>query len=257
MKLRLFLILYFLTYAIELRSHELWLEAEDFRLNKGLKLIANIKVGENLIGESYPFLKKETEKLFIQSSDKIYNLKQIDGDYPAIQQNINRTGVQYLYYQSNKELLKYDDFDTFLKFTQDYDLPYNDTKREPPLEIYQRFAKMIFGNGLGNFSHSKSNLYFEIINQNNPLKNDISKLLILLNNKPFKKKKFIVFFKNNDQFIKKKYQTDDNGIAIISTKSKGLYLISAVHIEKMNLINKIKYDADYFSKWASLTFYKY
>ena len=57
--------------------------------------------------------------------------------------------------------------------------------------------------------------------------------------------------------LKKKYQTDDNGIAIISTKSKGLYLISAVHIEKMNLINKIKYDADYFSKWASLTFYKY
>ena len=195
--------------------------------------------------------------MFIQSSDKIYNLKQIDGDYPAIQQNINRTGVQYLYYQSNKELLKYDDFDTFLKFTQNYDLSYNDTKREPPSEIYQRFAKMIFGNDFGNFFQSKSNLYFEIINQNNPLKNDVSKLLILLNNKPFKKKKFIVFFKNDDQFIKKKYQTDDNGIANISTKLKGLYLISAVHIEKMNLINKIKYDADYFSKWASLTFNKY
>ena len=77
MKLKLFLILYFLTYAIELRSHELWLEAEDFRLNKGSKLIANIKVGENLIGESYPFLKKETEKLFIQSKSmeitQLYN----------------------------------------------------------------------------------------------------------------------------------------------------------------------------------------
>ena len=46
-------------------------------------------------------------------------------------------------------------------------------------------------------------------------------------------------------------------IANNSTKLKGLYLISAVHIEKMNLINKIKYDADYFSKWASLTFNKY
>ena len=216
MKLRLFLILYFLTYAIELRSHELWLEAEDFRLNKGLKLIANIKVGENLIGESYPFLKKETEKLFIQSSDKIYNLKQIDGDYPAIQQNINGTGVQYLYYQSNKELLKYDDFDTFLKFTQNYDLSYNDTKREPPSEIYQRFAKMIFGNDFGNFFQSKSNLYFEIINQNNPLKNDVSKLLILLNNKPFKKKKFIVFFKNDDQFIKKNIKQMIMGLQILA-----------------------------------------
>ena len=69
MKLKLFLILYFLTYAIELRSHELWLEAEDFRLNKGSKLIANIKVGENLIGESYPFLKKEILYSFFLSSE--------------------------------------------------------------------------------------------------------------------------------------------------------------------------------------------
>ena len=59
MKLKLFLILYFLTYAIELRSHELWLEAEDFRLNKGSKLIANIKVGENLIGKVILFKKRD------------------------------------------------------------------------------------------------------------------------------------------------------------------------------------------------------
>jgi len=42
----------------------------------------------------------------------------------------------------------------------------------------------------------------------------------------------------------------------INTSKKGLYLISAVHLEKLNLLKKIKYDADYFSKWASLTFEK-
>ena len=257
MKLKLILILYFLANAIELRSHELWLEAEDFRLNTGSKLIANIKVGENLIGESYPFLNKETNKLFIQSSNQIYNLNQMDGDYPAIQQNVITSKVQYLYYQSNKEYLKYDSFDTFVKFTADYDLTYNNKNQKPPKEIYQRFAKMIFGKDINNFFRSKPNLNFEIINQNNPFKNDISRILILLNNKPFKKKKFIVFFKNDDQFFKKKYQTNNNGIAIINTEMKGLYLISAVYLEKTNLINKIRYNADYYSKWASLTFNKY
>jgi len=35
-----------------------------------------------------------------------------------------------------------------------------------------------------------------------------------------------------------------------------LYLISAVHLEKLNLLKKLKHNADYFSKWASLTFEK-
>jgi hypothetical protein len=41
-----------------------------------------------------------------------------------------------------------------------------------------------------------------------------------------------------------------------NTSKQGLYLISAVHLEKLNLLKKMKYDADYFSKWASLTFEK-
>ena len=146
MKFKLFLIIYFITYAIELKSHELWLEAKDFKLNKYSKLMVNIKVGENFNGESYPFLNKETEKLFIQNQNKIIKLKQIDGDYPAIQQNISSSGIQYLFYQSNKEFLEYDSFDMFLKFTQEYDLSYNNKKTKPPKEIYQRFAKMIFSN---------------------------------------------------------------------------------------------------------------
>ena len=65
--------------------------------------------------------------------------------------------------------------------------------------------------------------------------------LSLLNNKPFKKKKFIVFFKHNNKFIKEKYQTDENGAANINTKMRGLYLVSAVYLENMNFIERLKY----------------
>ena len=43
---------------------------------------------------------------------------------------------------------------------------------------------------------------------------------------------------------------------MIDTTKKGLYLISAVDLELLNLIGQIKYKADYFSRWASLTFKK-
>ena len=67
---------------------------------------------------------------------------------------------------------------------------------------------------------------------------------------------FSVFFKNKNAFERKIYQTNANGFAKIDSSKKGLYLISAVDLEKLNLIDQIKYKADYFSRWASLTFKK-
>ena len=64
MKICLAVILYFLINSNSLNAHELWLEADKYKLKSGEKLIANIKVGQDLVGESYPYLSQETEKLF-------------------------------------------------------------------------------------------------------------------------------------------------------------------------------------------------
>jgi len=256
MKICLAVILYFLTNSIPLNAHELWLEADQYQLKDSEKLIANIKVGQDLVGESYPYLSQETEKLFLVSKKGLKKLNQIDGDYPAIQQSVNYSGIQYLYYQSNKEFLKYQDYKTFIEFTNEYDLNYDLKNKNIPNEIYQRFAKIIFNGEPNSFFKTKQNLEFEIINQNDPYQNNLSELQIFLKKKPFIDKKFIVFFKNENGFERKIYQTDTNGFAKIDSSKKGLYLISAVHLETLNLIDQIKYKADYYSRWASLTFRK-
>ena len=106
------------------------------------------------------------------------------------------------------------------------------------------------------FFKTNQNLEFEIINQNNPYQNNLSEIQIFLKKKPFINKKFVVFFKNENAFERKIYKTNSNGFAKIDSSKKGLYLISAVDLEKLNLINQIKYKSDYFSRWASLTFRK-
>ena len=256
MKICLAVILYFLINSNSLNAHELWLEADQYQLKDSEKLIANIKVGQDLVGESYPYLSQETEKLFLVSEKGFKKLNQIDGDYPAIQQSVNYSGIQYLYYQSNKEFLKYQDYKTFIEFTDEYDLNYDLKNKNIPNEIYQRFAKIIFNGESNSFFKTKQNLEFEIINQNDPYRNNLSEIQIFLKKKPFKDKKFIVFFKNKNAFERKIYQTDTNGLAKIDSSKKGLYLISAVHLETLNLIDQIKYKADYYSRWASLTFRK-
>jgi cobalt/nickel transport protein len=256
MKIYLAVILYFLINSNSLNAHELWLEADQYQLKDSEKLIVNIKVGQDLVGESYPYLSQETEKLFLVSKKGFKKLNQIDGDYPAIQQSVNYSGIQYLYYQSNKEFLKYQDYKTFIEFTDEYDLNYDLKNKNIPNEIYQRFAKIIFNGQPNSFFKTKQNLEFEIVNQNDPYDNNLSEIQIFLKNKPFINKKFIVFFKNENAFERKIYQTDKNGFAKIDSSKKGLYLISAVHLETLNLIDQIKYKADYYSRWASLTFRK-
>ena len=257
MKICLAVILYFLTNSIPLNAHELWLEADQYQLKDSEKLIANIKVGQDLVGESYPYLSQETEKLYLVSKKDFKKLNQIDGDYPAIQQSVSYSGIQYLYYQSNKEFLKYQDYKTFVEFTDEYNLNYDVKNKNIPNEIYQRFAKIIFNGEPNSFFKTKQNLEFEIVNQNDPYQNNLSELQIFLKKKPFIDKKFIVFFKNENGFERKIYQTDTNGFAKIDSSKKGLYLISAVHLETLNLIDQIKYKADYYSRWASLTFKKF
>jgi len=256
MKICLAVILYFLINSNLLNAHELWLEADKYKLKSGEKLIANIKVGQDLVGESYPYLSQETERLFLVSKKNLTKLNQIDGDYPAIQQSINYSGVQYLYYQSSKDFLKYEDYKSFVEFTDEYNLSYDKSNKNPPSEVYQRFAKIIFKGEQKSFFKIKQNLEFEIINQNNPYQNNLSEIQILIKNKPFLNKQFVVFFKNENEFERKIYQTDLYGFAKIDTTKKGLYLISAVDLEALDLINQIKYKADYFSRWASLTFKK-
>jgi uncharacterized GH25 family protein len=88
MKIIFTLIIYFIFNSTNLIAHELWLEAKNYKLKNQEKLIVDIKVGQDLIGESYPFINEETEKLFFQTSNEILQLKQNDGDYPAIQQKV-------------------------------------------------------------------------------------------------------------------------------------------------------------------------
>ncbi len=256
MKICLAVILYFLINSNSLNAHELWLEADKYKLKSGEKLIANIKVGQDLVGESYPYLSQETERLFLVSKKGLKKLNQIDGDYPAIQQSINYSGVQYLYYQSSEVSLKYEDYKSFVQFINEYNLSYDKSNKNVPREVYQRFAKIIFKGEQNSFFKTKQNLEFEIINQNNPYKNNLSEIQILIKNKPFLNKQFVVFFKNENEFERKIYQTDLYGFAKIDTTKKGLYLISAVDLEILNLIGQFKYKADYFSRWASLTFEK-
>ena len=63
MRICLAVILYFFINSNSLNAHELWLEADQYKLKSGGKLIVNIKVGQDLVEKVILFVK--TENFFI------------------------------------------------------------------------------------------------------------------------------------------------------------------------------------------------
>ena len=51
-----------------LKSHELWIEGKNYQLKNNEHFIANIKVGQDLLGESFPFINSETELYLLKNN---------------------------------------------------------------------------------------------------------------------------------------------------------------------------------------------
>jgi cobalt/nickel transport protein len=252
----IFSIILILLKTNTLKSHELWIEGKNYQLKNNEHFIANIKVGQDLLGESFPFINSETELYLLKNNKTKQILKQRDGDFPAIKQKINEDGFNIIYYQSTPEFLNYESLDKFKFFIKEYNLDYKNQYTSPPKESYQRFAKTIFIKNKNSFYKQSPELEFEILNLNNPFNQTKSKIKVVLNNKPFQNKKIIVFFRNDKMFEKKNYTTNTDGEVEIDTSNKGFYLVSSVDLRENNFLDKIKLKTDFYSRWASLTFEK-
>lgn len=234
----------------------MWIEPEKSNSNQSI-FKAHIKVGQNFIGENYPFLNSETEKFFYTDDQKKTELTQRDGDYPAINQNLQLQGNGKIYYVSKPEKLIYETKEKFFDFIDEYDLPLSKKLKKIPTETYIRYCKTLIQNKRKEFKSDKKYLKFEIINLNNPIKYNETIIKVLFDSHDFKNRKIKVFFKNENTNSVKDYTTNSLGEAKIDTSQKGLYLISAVELKNLNYIKKTYFNTDYISYWASFTFRKY
>ena len=250
------LVIFFLISTKHLYSHELWIENINQTGQNISSYEAHMFIGENLIGESYPFINEETEQYFLITKNGKIELKQNDGDFPAFQQKFTDNNWRYIYYQSKPEIVEYENIDLFKTFIDEYDLPIDQLPKKAPKETYIRLAKNIHAFKNHKYFKNKLNLEFEIMNENNVLTEPSAKIRVFLDKKPFKNRTIKVFFKNNNSNIQTKYKTDRNGSIQLDIRKKGFYLISAVDLKKIKP-SKNNNHSDYYSRWASLSFVKH
>ena len=257
-----FVIIFLVTFLkIKVHAHELWLEPINFNFNNKELFKTNINIGQDFMGSPFGFYSPNKKSLYLESRNKVTQLSQRDGDFPAIQMLISEQGFHVLNYETNNEFLKYDSVEKFEDFVKEQGLQSTIDKfdrNKIPTENYRRFAKVLITDGNKNFFIQKPKLDFEIIALNTPygLKNSFFEFQLFEKKKPLGNWQITIFSKDENNTYKEKIKTNSNGVGKIETKKNRTYLLSAVKINKANYLQKLKYKSDWFSLWASLVLQK-
>ena len=260
--LYLFVIIFLVTFLkVKVHAHELWLEPINFNFNNKELFKTNINIGQDFMGSPFGFYSPNKKSLYLESRNKVTQLSQRDGDFPAIQMLISEQGFHVLNYETNNEFLKYDSVEKFEDFVKEQGLQSTIDKfdrNKIPTENYRRFAKVLITDGNKGFFIQKSKLDFEIIALSTPykLKNSFFEFQLFEKNKPLGNWQITIFSKDENNTYKEKIKTNSNGVGKIRTIENRTYLLSAVKLNKANYFQKLKFKSDWFSLWASLVIKK-
>jgi len=257
-----FVILLLTTFLkFNVHAHELWLEPINFKFNNNEVSKIHIKVGQNFNGSPFGYYDPNKKNLYLENKNKVINLPQRDGNFPAIQTLILDKGFHVLTYETNYEFLKYESIEKFEDFLKEQN--FESTlekfdKNKLPTESYRRFAKALMTNGNKSFFIQKPKLDFEIIALTSPynLKEEIFEFQLFEKGSPLENWQITIFSRDEENSYKEIVKTNPNGVGKIRIFENRTYLLSAVKLDKANYIEKLKYKSDWFSLWASLTFKK-
>jgi Domain of unknown function (DUF4198) len=240
-------------------AHEFWIDPIEFTPKVGTTVPIVHRIGQNFLGDTYPFVRKLSRRFSIVDSKGERAIKTVDGDDPAAEVKFATPGLSIVVYQRVAELVT---FKTYTQFEENLnieglewviDAHRKAGKRTADIrELYARCAKSLIAVGDGAGNDRAVGLPLEIIAEQNPYTLQASQPLgirILHDGKPAVGL-LVKSFNRDDPDSPRKARTDSDGRAQIELPKSGEVLISAVHMLQPNA----KEQAEWSSLWASLTF---
>lgn len=240
-------------------AHEFWIAPDAHMIEPGDALAAQLLVGSDMRGETYPYLSHRFLSFDIDDDGGKRPYRGNEGDSPAMTTTLETPGLTTLIYHSKPSRLVYRDWETFLNYTAEEGL---DGAVEAHLEaglprtgfaeFYSRCAKALVQVGpVRDSDRDRAHgLPFELIALDTPFESDRSALPVRLEwqGRIAADMQIAIFRKTKGSVERTILRTDDEGQAVIPLEPSSRYLLGAVHLEREDA------DADWRSHWASLTF---
>ncbi len=242
-------------------AHEFWIEPLDFTIAADRPLVAELRVGEHMRGQTFPYLPPRFARFDVLAGDEAFPMPGRIGDSPAVNVSDLPDGLLSLVYVSTPSELTYDDADVYARFIEEEGLGHvaerNVERGLDPVgltESFSRYAKSLVAVGEGAGADRVAGLKVEIVAELNPYRDDLSAglpLRALLDGDPFEGVRLRVLQRlPNGEVTEDRYRTDAAGRASVVIARGATVLANVVWMEEPPHDGA----ADWHSHWASLTF---
>ena len=251
-------------------AHEYWLTPSAYSASSGETVSVQAFVGSDFKGELRPFATTRTVRLEVQTKErKDVKSAAINGDSTLTNLTLGDDGGAVVAFETNFVPIELppERFDDYLR-QEGLDGPLKarqalGAKAGPGRERYARCAKTWIAGGDEARLKKAFGMPLEIIPQNDPLKPGKLSVQVLYNSRPLEgilvkawnqplASGMVPKDQSSRETVKPSAEARSNkdGIAVLQIDGAGEWLISAVHM----VPSSDKKEADWESRWASLTF---
>lgn len=250
--------------AVSVQAHEFWFMPEDFTLDAGAQVRANLRNGSHMVGVDLPYLPENLPRYEVLLGDTVTPITARLGDTPAVDVAVPGTGLAILVAETINLTVTYDDFAVFKRFTEHKAMPqiaeHHVTRGLPDkgfTESYKRYVKSLVAIGDGAGADRVLGMRIEIVALANPYTDDISKgmpLQVFMDGKPRVGAQLLMLATDAAGVVTEvPYVTDGNGMAVVAAVSGSTYLADSVDIFALPN-NDAMAGPVWHSDWASMTY---
>lgn len=231
----------FLTASMGAHAHEFWIEPHEYRIEAGSALVADVRVGQEFIGNPQAFIPSQMNTFNITDANGTREVNGRIGDLPAVNMVLEQSGLNILNLFSTTSVLTWDEFEKFEDFVSLHGLEWvleSHTERGLPetgyKEAYTRFVKALVAVGNGAGQDSFTGMFFELVAGANPYVDDVSggmPITILFKGQPLPDMQVDLFFKDFEgELTRLSVMSDSDGRALVPNLGAGEYMVNVVHM---------------------------
>ena len=160
-------------------AHEFWISPQNYQVETGAPLLADLRTGQNFTGAAYPFFAGQTARfeLIRDGRAEVYTGRM--GDLPALSTAAGDDGLVVILHQTMPSTVAYATWEKFAEFAAHKDFPdirARHLARGLPedgfREVYTRYAKALVGVGAARGADAPTGLETEFVALTNPYTDD-------------------------------------------------------------------------------------
>ena len=245
--------------------HEFWIEPEQYQVESGMPLLADLKNGENFKGVSLGWFDRQFTRFELHTADKVLPVSGRMGDTPALQTVAPADGLLIVAHETTESTITYREWEKFLKFADHKDFTdaaatheANGWSKEEFREAYTRHAKALIAVGDGAGADRALGLQTEFVALTNPYVAGFDGVMAVQVNyqgTPRSDTQVEVFDRAPDGSVEVSlYRTDDKGQARVPVTPGHAYLFDAVVLRPSARAGSDDRAPVWETLWAALTF---